>query len=176
MIWIDAGHGQDNVTVGKYDPGAFAGQVSEAVVVRGVADFVMLPASTASHAAMGHLPARIAWQRGRVAPKVDLLVSLHMNAGGGTGTECLYATTKPELRPLAAELSRRFSEALGLKDRGAKGDDEGQHSKLGILRVPGVRSLLLEMGFIDNPEDLRKVREGAAKALAEILPTLGGVA
>lgn len=170
MIYVDCGHGPDNRAIGVFDPGAVANGEREADVVWEVACGLLqlMPPGTCTTAKLGFLPARIAWQRVTLA-STDLLLSLHMNAGGGTGVEVFYAATKPELRTKAMRLSRRLAFRMGLRDRGAKTDEEGQHSRLGILRVPGIPSFLVELGFIDNKDDLRAVHAGAAKALAAIL-------
>lgn len=168
--FLDLGHGPDNRAIGVFDPGAVANGEREADVVREVAYalLALMPPGTCTTAKLGFLPARIAWQRVTLGP-TDLLVSLHMNAGGGTGVEVFYAATKPELRKKAMRFSRKLAYRMGFRDRGAKTDEEGQHPRLGILRVPLVESYLVEVGFLDNLDDLKAVHAGAAKALAAIL-------
>lgn len=50
----------------------------------------------------------------------DIFVSLHTNAGGGTGPEVYYSIDLPNDKPIAAKISESIALEFGLKDRGAK--------------------------------------------------------
>ena len=97
--------------------------------------------------------------------KKQLDLSLHLNAGGGSGVEVLYygdATKK-----LAAEISSAISKALGVKDRGAK-----QRKDLYFLKQTKAHSVLIEVCFIDNLIDMQRLikkRSKAMEAIAEVL-------
>ncbi|MDQ0154899.1 N-acetylmuramoyl-L-alanine amidase [Robertmurraya andreesenii] len=77
-------------------------------------------------------------------------VAIHLNAGGGTGTEVLHfgASTKA----LAAKVSAAIAKAGGYRDRGAK-----QRQDLYFLRNTNAPSILIEVCFIDNADDMRKL-------------------
>lgn len=95
----------------------------------------------------------------------QLNISFHLNAGGGSGVEVLYygdATKK-----LAAEVSAAISEALGVRNRGAK-----QRQDLYFLSKTTAHSILIEVCFIDSLIDMQKLikkRSKVAEAIAEVL-------
>ena len=102
----------------------------------------------------------------------DLFVSIHTNAFNGTasGTETYYyrtASTNPyssESRALAIYIQNRMIEAWRLNDRGVK------HGDFHVLRENTMPSVLVELGFIDNSGDNKKLssateRQKAAKAI-----------
>lgn len=78
----------------------------------------------------------------------DLFIDVHLNAGGGTGTECWYYEGNEDSRKIAAALSANVSAALGLPDRGAKAT-----KSLYVLRNTKMTAVLLEVCFVDRQED-----------------------
>ena len=97
--------------------------------------------------------------------KKQLNLSLHLNAGGGSGVEVLYYGDST--KKLAAELSAAISKALGVKDRGAK-----QRKDLYFLKQTKAHSVLIEVCFIDNLIDMQRLtkkRSKAMEATAEVL-------
>ena len=80
------------------------------------------------------------------AHPVDLNISHHLNAGGGTGVEvwCYDEKTKD----IAAAICQNVSAALGIPNRGVK------YSKsLYVLRKTSGRAILVECCFVDNQND-----------------------
>lgn len=80
------------------------------------------------------------------AHPVDLNISNHLNAGGGTGVEvwCYDEKTKD----IAAAICQNVSAALGIPNRGVK------YSKsLYVLRKTSGRAILVECCFVDNQND-----------------------
>lgn len=80
------------------------------------------------------------------AHPVDLNISNHLNAGGGTGVEvwCYDEKTKD----IAAAICQNISAALGIPNRGVK------YSKsLYVLRKTSGRAILVECCFVDNQND-----------------------
>lgn len=80
------------------------------------------------------------------AHPVDLNISNHLNAGGGTGVEvwCYDEETKD----IAAAICQNVSTALGIPNRGVK------YSKsLYVLRKTSGRAILVECCFVDNQND-----------------------
>ncbi len=175
IVLIDPGHG------GK-DPGAVA--TLDGVEYR-EADIAFAYARTLKHYLVlnGHsadytrgentgkpIPLRVAMS---LIKRYDACISIHLNAGGGTGWEIWYR----------GEDDRRLAEAIAaairkqpllstLRDRGLKHESTWHKGKrMGILsmRCPVV---LIELGFIDRPADLRlllqrEVRIAYAKAIVE---------
>jgi N-acetylmuramoyl-L-alanine amidase len=93
----------------------------------------------------------------------DVFVSVHLNAGGGRGSECYYyGEEAPNGRALAAAVVR---EVMAVGGFGAHGQAvrwqwywKGKLAKLGVLAggrnwaITGA-ACLLEVGFIDNEQD-----------------------
>lgn len=83
------------------------------------------------------------------AHSVDLDISIHLNAGGGTGTEVLYTSEKG--KAYAAKVSAAVAAALGIKDRGAKERDD-----LYVLNHTKAPAILVECCFVDSTTDRDK--------------------
>ena len=97
------------------------------------------------------------------ANNCDFLVSIHFNAGGGTGSESYIHTihAAPGSEELQDIMHKYLVEGLGLVDRGQK---EEQFAVVGG-KVPGV---LLEVCFIDNANDMAQY-QARKQTLAEKL-------
>lgn len=82
----------------------------------------------------------------------DLLVSVHINAGGGSGYETfIHPTVKNDKR--MKELQACFHNQTILRDRGRKVNN------FSILRLTNMPAILTENGFIDNENDMKIVTE-----------------
>ena len=77
--------------------------------------------------------------------KCDLFVSIHLNAGGGTGCECY--TWKGEKTKVATRICDELSK-LGFRNRGVK---DGSH--LYVIKKTNANAVLIECCFVDNPSD-----------------------
>ncbi|MGG3448613.1 N-acetylmuramoyl-L-alanine amidase [Domibacillus aminovorans] len=77
-----------------------------------------------------------------------LFVSIHLNAGGGTGYETLVYSPNKEANIVHAEI-KKVLDKYGVKDRGIK-----NRSDLAVLKGTKATALLLEMAFIDNKNDM----------------------
>ena len=77
-------------------------------------------------------------------------VSVHFNAGGGTGVEVLYYSWKKT----AAQWSKEIAKVLGLKDRGGK-----HRPELAFLRGSNKPALLIETCFIDSASDMKAYKK-----------------
>ena len=103
-----------------------------------------------------------------MAREHDIAVEFHCNAAAANASGC-EALSDAGDSGLAAELCKAVSGALRIKNRGAKPENAGQHTRLAFVRAGGV---ILELLFISNPNDLvaydaRKWL--AAKAVADVL-------
>lgn len=85
------------------------------------------------------------------AHTVDLDISIHLNAGGGTGTEVLYYSGSSEGKDMAAKVSKKVAAAFGWKDRGAKA-----RSDLYVLNNTKAVAILVECCFVDSRADAAK--------------------
>lgn len=77
---------------------------------------------------------------------VDLDISIHLNAGGGTGTEVLYTSSSG--KTWAEKVSKAVASALGLKNRGARKRDN-----LYVLNHTKSTAILVECCFVDSQTD-----------------------
>lgn len=94
---------------------------------------------------------------------VDLDISIHLNAGGGTGTEVLYYPGSAEGQAMAAKVSAKIASAFGWKDRGAKG-----RSDLYVLKNTKAVAILVECCFVDSQADAAAwSADKCAKAIVE---------
>lgn len=162
---IDPGHGLSNRAPGVYDPGVVAGGVAEA-------DVALLWALAGRH--ILRRAGLLTWltrdDDDDDAPLADRvhqarqagcthLISLHCNGSadpGATGTETYYRDQADQ--ELAAVAQGAGLYALGLRDRGLRREAQSQHSRLAILEFGGP-ACLVELGFLSNPEDRRRLLE-----------------
>ena len=100
-----------------------------------------------------------------------LAISIHLNSGGGTGTEVLYY----DQATLAGNVSSAVSGAMGISNRGAK-----QRTDIGYLNSTYAPAILIELCFIDSATDMQKLManfDKVAEAIVETVTgkTLGGI-
>lgn len=77
----------------------------------------------------------------------DIFVSIHCNAGGGTGTETYYCTGSGISKILAEFVQNGVMDEVGLRDRGVKS------ARYAVLRNTNMPAVLVETGFIDSTSD-----------------------
>lgn len=84
------------------------------------------------------------------AKAYDIAVEFHCNAGDprASGVETLSA---PKDFVLAGKLCHSIATMLGIKNRGAKPENSGQHKKLAFVQAGGI---IVELFFITNKQDL----------------------
>ncbi len=101
----------------------------------------------------------------------DYFVSLHANAGGGTGCEVLVYKKGATAEKLAESILDFVVERLPLRSR------EVKEANLGVLRDTLCPAVLVELAFIDHPADsllLKNRQEEFARAIGDgILSFLG---
>ena len=81
--------------------------------------------------------------------KVDLDVSIHLNAGGGHGVETWGYSDN--VRDVGSRISSNISKALNITNRGFK-----ISTKLYVLRKTHSPAILIECCFVDSQEDKNK--------------------
>ncbi|MED0665976.1 N-acetylmuramoyl-L-alanine amidase [Bacillus badius] len=99
----------------------------------------------------------------------NTFISIHANAGGGTGSETYYysAYKNPNVadsKLLATKIQNRLLAAWNLADRGVK------NGNFHVIRENTMPAVLVELGFIDRKADNDKLRSdywrnAAAKAI-----------
>ena len=87
-----------------------------------------------------------------------LAFSIHLNAGGGTGAEIFYYANNEISQRIAKTIIDKYCDFTGFRNRGAKADTTTRWGKLGWIRDINPWSCLIEVCFIDNIENLRKLR------------------
>lgn len=168
-IVIDPGHG------GK-DPGATGGGVQEKAVVlnvsKKIAAFLEAKGCTVMLTRETDVFIELS-DRARMAnaAKADLFVSIHCNSVGSnarvSGMEVYHYTRASEAAKRAARvIYDHLLPVCGLRGRGIKPQD------FAVLRETAMPAVLVELGFISNPSDCRKLinfawQERAAEAIAE---------
>lgn len=100
------------------------------------------------------------------ARDVDLNVSIHFNAGGGTGTEVLVYSDTGAAAGYAVKICAAISE-LGYRNRGVK-----ERKSLYVLRRTTAPALLVECCFVDSAAD--KALYDADKMASAIIAGITG--
>ena len=85
--------------------------------------------------------------------KADLFVSIHCNAGGGTGTETFYFCGSNAGKKLAEAIQRQIVASIGTFNR--RVEEKGFF----VLCNTNMPAVLVETAFIDNPADARLLVE-----------------
>lgn len=176
-LCIDPGHGLGNKRPGIYDPGAVSGGVTEADVVLAYAlaiKFVFLRKLVAKGGP--HLDEVLFLTRDEssdvtpVGRRDDLarasgcthFLSLHLNAGGGTGTETFYRDDRDQA--FARLAHDGVLEALEFDDRGVKHESRTRLGRLAVLDFEGP-ACLVELGFVDQLSDREKLLRRTSRLL-----------
>lgn len=95
----------------------------------------------------------------------DLDISIHLNAGGGTGVEVYYYEGNSDGKTYATKLSAAIAEYLGIRDRGAKSS-----TSLYVLRKTTNTAVLIECCFTDSETDYNLWNaDYCAEAISETL-------
>jgi len=157
---IDPGHGFANRKPGKYDSGAVANGHSEADIAL---QFGLTLNWACKDAGVASWMSRdddrdvdpIGTRDDRAeAAGCSHFVALHLNAGGGHGVEVFYRDAQD--KAFAQLVLQAALGATGLPSRGLKLESQSQHPRLAVLDFDGP-ACLVELGFIDNPADLREL-------------------
>jgi len=111
------------------------------------------------------------WERSSLANTAgaDLFVSVHCNAAddpAANGTETLVYKFGGEAEKLARRVQTSFVTALKTKDRGVK------EKNLHVCRETKMPAILVELAFVSNPEEEKKLnnpdwQKAAARAIAQ---------
>ncbi len=155
---ISVGHGKNQA--GKYDPGAVSRdkKYHEFRIAREIAKYAAdyLQCDLINYGGDRNLPQRIKdVNRGNYG----FAAEIHLNAGGGKGTETFYYHGSPTGRRAANEICKNVSAALGVRNRGAKVrvNPDGT-DYFGFIRQTKPCAVLEEAVFIDCDSDLEKVK------------------
>ncbi len=171
-ICIIVGHGSSRS--GGYDSGAVSGdgRYHEFRIAKEVAKYASeyLECDLMNYNGDLYLTDRI---KAVNTSNYDFIAEIHLNAGGGTGTEAYYYHGSPTGKRAAEAVCEKISETFAIRNRGAK-VKLGKNGKdyFGIIRDTKPTAILVETVFIDTEKDLECVNndEGmrkCGKAIAE---------
>lgn len=85
--------------------------------------------------------------------KADLFISVHINAGGGTGVEVLISERGGRAETAANKVLPYLVQVGGWANRGVKTQN------VLVLRETSMPAILTENGFVDNIKDIAKLKE-----------------
>lgn len=96
------------------------------------------------------------------AQKLDLFLSLHLNAGGGTGAE-IYTTNTSGAKEEAKKLIETYCKRTGFRNRGHK------YKELYVIRHTNASAMLLEMCFVDTESDFKRWNNLGVETIANVI-------
>lgn len=173
LIVLDAGHNYSGVDTGASGNGLreqdityYIAEKVKPLLERNGFDVIMTRNSVKENVSTESVSASLS-RRAEIANRAgaDLFVSIHCNAGGGTGTETYYCTGSPDGKMFASFVQDGMLDAIGLRDRGVK------PARYAVLARTNMTAILLETGFIDSANDSKylasdKYREAYAEGIA----------
>ena len=168
FVAITAGHSNT-------DPGAVNGQFKEAELVTNFRNAVSyyLRQAGIEHKMDGigstnlNLNAALKLIKGSSAA-----VEFHMNAASSSQANGIETISLPKDKKLAQDLSKAVAAAFGSRLRGDNGWIDQSKSARGRLAFVSNGGLIVELGFISNPTELKTFNDKywvAAKAVADVL-------
>ena len=154
-ICVAAGHGKSKT--GGFDPGACSGGLREFDIAKEIAKYLAQYLRSAgfetqllNYAGDLYLTERI---KKINTGGFDFALEIHLNAGGGRGSEVYYPAESDEGRRAAALISASVAEAFSIPDRGAKvKEGAGGRDYFAVIRETKPLTLLVETVFIDSPD------------------------
>lgn len=161
-IFISAGHSDT-------DPGAVANGRTESAIVLEFRDLVAerlentgVSFSRDSNANGRNMPLRDAV---KMINSGYLSVEFHLNAASSISASGVETLSAPKDYVFCGELCAAISKCLGIKNRGAKPENSGQHSRLAFVQAGGI---IVELFFITNANDLAAY-DAAKHDLADVV-------
>lgn len=170
-IALSAGH---NVYVGKYfDPGATNPPYVEADINKETVQILIELLKAQGHIVIDVTPygERFADSKAHHVVrcnkvdefKADLFLDIHINAGGGTGTEVWVYSKNSKAYPQAEKIANNISKSMNLFNRGVR--EKPGFWSVSLCKAP---AMIVEGAFIDNSEDMMKLTpKKYAVAIAE---------
>jgi N-acetylmuramoyl-L-alanine amidase len=159
-IYLDAGHEGDKA---GYDPGAVGNGLKEANLTLAIVKKIRSLLENYENVQVkvnreGNLKLSLS-ERAKEANnwKADLFVSVHINAGGGTGFESYIYNGNVGQATIAYQntIHPEIVKATGFTDRGKK------RANFAVLRETAMPAILTENGFIDNKNDAAKLKQSS---------------
>ena len=181
-ICIIVGHGKSKS--GGYDSGAVNGNYHEFKIAREIARYAYEyynatyneQCDLMNYKGDLYLSDRIKLAN---AKRYSFVAEIHLNAGGGTGTEVYYSISSAKGKAIAAAISNNISKAFGIRNRGAKTKRGAHGDYFGIIRQTSMEAVLVETVFIDT-NDLKCVataegQKACGIAIAKAIASARGI-
>ena len=93
----------------------------------------------------------------------DLFISIHINSyqnDKATGLRVFYSPNFEEIKPLAENIQARMSDITNAKTSAVKPADK----RLFLMKNPPIAAILIECGFLSNPEEEKKLSDSDYQA------------
>ena len=171
-VFINPGHAKD----GLPDPGACYGGLRESDIAASVGERVEKYLRKAgcetmrlqSHCLLHESPGYPSVVDAANSWAADVFVSIHVNAGGGRGAECLVYDTGGEAEKLAYCLMDEYIPAMRAFDESFRDRGILRRPSLAVLRATQMPAALIELGFVDGPDRflLASPHDTMARAIA----------
>ena len=165
-ICISPGHGKS--VNGGFDPGACSGNFREFDIAKEIAKYLSQYLRSAgfeteliNYKGDIYLTDRI---KKINSGGYDLAIELHLNAGGGTGSEVFYPNASAQGRRAASLISSSIARQFGIPDRGAKTKAGANGDYFAVVRLTKPLTLLVETLFIDTA-DVENVASASGRDL-----------
>ena len=164
-VLISIGHGKSKS--GGYDSGAIGGGYHEFKLGREIGKCIKeaLASYDCTATVINYDGDMYLTDRIKYANKngFDLAMEIHLNAGGGTGSEVYYKNGNAQGKKFAAAISKNIADTFGIRDRGAKTKVSNGADYFGFVREIKCQSVLVETVFIDTASDREKVTTAAGQ-------------
>ena len=164
-ICISIGHGKSKS--GGYDSGAVGGGYHEFKLAREIGKYTKdaLASYDCIATVINYDGNMCLAERINYANKnsYDLAMEIHLNAGGGTGSEVYYKKGNTQGKNLAGAISKSIATTFDTRNRGAKTKVSDGVDYFGFVREIKYQSLLVETVFIDTKSDRDKVATAAGQ-------------
>lgn len=98
-----------------------------------------------------------------------LAVEFHCNASDNSNASGCEVLCAKKDNAVAMKINQAISLVLGIRDRGVKAENSGQHSRLGFIQAGGI---IVELFFISNAKDVAAYQEKKwllGQAIAKVL-------
>ena len=169
-IAIAIGHNFAKGTNGIPDKGAIGNGTTEADVTKKIVDAIILkgiPGFNITKVPEGlGINARNKWVNDR-ADHLQAYFEFHLDSAtpAATGVTTFFVGGNTWAAGEATQYQIEYTRVTGLKGRGVKSDTEDRWGRLGAIRDIKIFGLLMELGFISNPDDLRAVQTRGVDAI-----------
>jgi len=171
-IVVDPGHGGSQTGAVSLDAGCCEKDINLAVA-RALSDLLQTAGANVALTRYDDTTVSLA-DRPALATslKADVFISIHCNALSSptklSGTETYYHKQDSACRELAACVQDALVRAVGTDDRKFRSDTTVYTSGFKVLRDSTVPAILVEMGYLDHPDDMAKlISESSQRKFAE---------